>query len=500
MIASITSPRRAWSVLATGVLALGGIPAGTAPAQGRLILAGATLIDGTGAAPLPDARIVIEDGRFTCVSGPGGCDPRPGDQVLRLAGRWVTPGLIDTHIHLLYGDADDAVLARAQRLRFALGITTTRDAGSPAVTRLLALRDTAADANLPVPRLSVAARVSIENAERFGVPVGESLARHLIALGVDAIKLKPPFGDDIWLGEIRAAREADVPVFGHTWAEPPRGPFAREAAAAGLSGVSHLLGLVMEMQPPGTDLTIPAGTEAEAWAWLRSLWTTIDTAAMDRLIGDLVRAGVWIEPTLAHEYHWGRSLPRHEHLRFLDPPARLSDVLPLRRASTASREPRYPDTFDRQQAFVRTFAERGGMLVTGSDGVDAGLDLHEEIRLIAEATGDPMTGLLAATRNAALAIGREDLGTIVPGSVADLVVHEVDPLATPGATTHVVYVIKGGVLHAGGDLVSEFRSSYAEAVRETWFRALRRWLPPLALLVAVGIVGVILLRRRRAAS
>jgi imidazolonepropionase-like amidohydrolase len=41
----------------------------------------------------------------------------------------------------------------------------------------------------------------------------------------------------------------------------------------------------------------------------------------------------------------------------------------------------------------------------------------------------PMEGLVAATSGSAAALGRQDLGRIAPGTVADLVVVEGDPLA-----------------------------------------------------------------------
>jgi cytosine/adenosine deaminase-related metal-dependent hydrolase len=57
----------------------------------------------------------------------------------------------------------------------------------------------------------------------------------------------------------------------------------------------------------------------------------------------------------------------------------------------------------------------------------------------------PMDALLAATRNVAEAMGKEDeIGTITPGRRADLLVLDADPLADPDNLGRVSYVVKDG--------------------------------------------------------
>lgn len=474
------------------LLALLGAPGAVASAQGRLVLTGATLVDGTGAPPLPDARIVIAAGRFTCVSGPDGCPAGRADRVVDLSGRWVIPGLIDTHIHL----PTTGGLDRVQQLRFALGITTTRDAGSVTPEPLVARRDSAELAALPVPRLVVAARTAQENAARYGVERGGPLVRALVERGVDAVKIKHPFTGSHWREEIVAARRAGVVVFGHTWGDPDVGPFGHEAIAAGINGISHLIGIPMESQPPDITRDDLRASELQGWEGLRALWSTIDTVALDRLIDRIVTAEVWLEPMLAHEYYWGRRIPPPEHFHFLQPPPRLRDLVFPWASRTQRLGPRYPDTWQHQAAFVRRFRARGGILVTGTDDVDPGLDIHEEMRLIREATGDPMAALLAATGHAARAVGRDDIGMIVPGRLADAVVLAADPLGPEGATA-VLQVIKGGELHDDGSLVAAFLAERDAAARALWRHRAGRFGLPALLALGAAALAVALLRRRR---
>src|SRR5712692_7998756 len=64
------------------------------------VLVGATLIDGTGASPVPDSAVVI-DGERIITAGAGGSASWPAHaEVIDLSGLTLLPGLIDTHDHL----------------------------------------------------------------------------------------------------------------------------------------------------------------------------------------------------------------------------------------------------------------------------------------------------------------------------------------------------------------------------------------------------------------
>ena len=107
----------------------------------------------------------------------------------------------------------------------------------------------------------------------------------------------------------------------------------------------------------------------------------------------------------------------------------------------------------------------------------------------------PLESLQAATRNAAIALGRQDLGTVEVGKLADAVIYASDPLDPAGTTLNVRKVIKGGVIHEADPLLNEFRRRYRETVRDLWLnRALRLLRLCIFLAVAAGI-GIWTLRR-----
>src|SRR5262249_8615553 len=66
-----------------------------------LLVRGGTLIDGTGGAPIANARILITDGRVARVwSGDNGAPALPaGTQIVEAGGKFIIPGLIDSHVH-----------------------------------------------------------------------------------------------------------------------------------------------------------------------------------------------------------------------------------------------------------------------------------------------------------------------------------------------------------------------------------------------------------------
>ena len=69
---------------------------------------GATLVDGTGAPPIPNSLLVVEKGRILSVGAatPEALAKLPaGTQVLTGEGKWIVPGLIDAHVHA-ESDAD----------------------------------------------------------------------------------------------------------------------------------------------------------------------------------------------------------------------------------------------------------------------------------------------------------------------------------------------------------------------------------------------------------
>ncbi len=101
---------------------------------------------------------------------------------------------------------------------------------------------------------------------------------------------------------------------------------------------------------------------------------------------------------------------------------------------------------------VRSLLAQGGVPVFGVDtpGAVASRLLDHGLRDLVRAGLSNAEVLQAATRNAGLMLGRGDLGVITPGSLADLIIVDGDPLRDLSALANVEFVIKGGVVVASG--------------------------------------------------
>ena len=64
-----------------------------------LVVQGATLIDGTGSAAVPDSIVIVQDGRFQAVGKRGEVAIPEGAEVIDAKGKTILPGLIDGHCH-----------------------------------------------------------------------------------------------------------------------------------------------------------------------------------------------------------------------------------------------------------------------------------------------------------------------------------------------------------------------------------------------------------------
>jgi imidazolonepropionase-like amidohydrolase len=121
------------------------VAAATAFAQNDekvLALVGGTLIDGTGAPPVPNAVVIIKGERIAAVGRAGELAIPPEAEKIDVAGRWVLPGFIDLHVHSAhprnekeyyeYSNSLGALLALNFLNRYLpSGVTSVRDVGSP---------------------------------------------------------------------------------------------------------------------------------------------------------------------------------------------------------------------------------------------------------------------------------------------------------------------------------------------------------------------------------
>jgi imidazolonepropionase-like amidohydrolase len=380
------------------------------------VLSGATLIDGTGAPPVPDAIIVIDGERIVTAGARGGTPAPARAEVVDLSGLTLLPGLIDTHDHLashgyalatrwgLDEPASTAHLRTAAVLARTLGMgyTTVRDAGGLDAGFKLAVEEGLVEG----PRLSLSVKIisptggigdsvspsghgcwvppdpALPDSVANGIDQVRAVVRRMVRAGADAIKCATTGGASSRRGH--GPRDA-------AFDRDEMRVLVDEAHALGRKVMCHALG------GPGLRLAIEAGVDSiEHGSYL---------AEEPELFAMMAEHGTVFTPTLlVYVYHRESPAP---HVR--------------RRA---------------RELYARHLESVGMALAAGvniSAGTDAGGHGHpvnaRELECLVEAGLTPMQAVHAATGGAAECLGwQHEVGTIEAGKLADLLAVDGDPL------------------------------------------------------------------------
>ncbi len=468
------------AVLATAALVFSGggsalaAQSPTAPAAGRQAaetvrgsgaLVGGTLVDGRGGPPLAGAVVTFRDGIVDCVGTAAEC-PVGELPVLDASGMWITPGLIDGHVHYSQtgwadggpdqvGDLRDRypyprVVAenradpdRYLRAYLCAGVTATWDVGGYPWTWDLARRvENDPDAPHVVaagPLLSARDHWLNVPAERQFLymadgPTVEEAARYLVLSGASHVKVwylvsesAPDAAHYQEMIRVAAgvAREAGVPLIVHAtglWQ-------AKDALRA---GAAHLVHSVSDLDVDEEFLRL-AREGSVSYNPTLTVFQGIQSFAERRFDEEAIDARCLDPGTLAK----ARSTA--------ELPA-MQDTARVARRRAMGRE--------RYQVMVRNLLrvhEAGIPVVTGTDAGNT-LTLHgpaifAEMEAMQAAGLSPMDVIVATTANPARAMGRTDLGVVEPGRAADLVVLADDPTRDVAAFRSRRWVVRGGWLH-----------------------------------------------------
>ena len=420
------------------------------PATHALVIVGATVVDVNGKSNIPDAVVIIEGNKIKAVGPRAKVKIPRGAEVIDARGKYLIPGLIDTHTHSAYDGKDSWLSSRF----LANGITTVLDTGS--LPPVYDLKRRIAIGELQGPRMLVCGPMI--TGEPVAFPMSETVktpeeARRAVdarvAAGADFVKTHAQLAPDDLRAAIDEAHKKGLRTISHTGKTN-----ALEAVLAGTNILTHLVG-VADAAVPDPEKIRAAHTAAFLGGWIASslAWPQADPAKLDGIIREMVSRHVFYSPTLSihHTIAFARDPDafRDRAVASSPPDLVLKDWEGLQKQPFDTAP--FKKAWINMQQFVKRFYDAGGVLIVGTDTAAVyqapGLSAHEEMRLMAELGVPAIEALRAGTINAARALGIDrEAGSIEGGKLADLVILDGDPLADINNTRKIAHVIKGGVV------------------------------------------------------
>jgi imidazolonepropionase-like amidohydrolase len=164
--------RVAGTILAAALCSAAAVVFSQSASNTTIAITGVTVIDGRGGAPLADATVIVSDGKIAAVGAAATVHAPAGATVIDGKGKFVTPGLVDTNVHLsLYGGMADRyetlakyhsrqkeIVLEAAQNELKYGVTMVRDSYGLLMS-LVAVRDDIAAGRAIGPRILAAGNI-----------------------------------------------------------------------------------------------------------------------------------------------------------------------------------------------------------------------------------------------------------------------------------------------------------------------------------------------------
>ena len=430
------------------------------PATGTIVIRNVAVIPMTSDTLIPNATVVVENGRIAEVrSGRLANTPR-GARVIDGSGKYLIPGLTDMHTHL-FSDGEfvhDSAGASELAVMLANGVTTARlMIGTP---EQLALREAVAAGRIVGPTLWVASpQLTGRPSENAMVVTTAEQARAAVsnakAAGYDFIKITQFITTPVYEAIIAEAKVRGIKVVGHVDPE-----FGVGRALAAAQEIEHLDGYfeatLADNAPMKVSVTQGGLFRGANWLSL----DFIDDHKVDSIAGATARAGVFVGPT-HNIFNTAFAIGETEALVSsrpdwrIWPPKLREGYLRAHRAywdstrtpqRTRARMQRYVEVRNR---LLKAIQDSGGKILAGSDTPEwfhsYGWALHRELQSLVAAGLTPRQALAAATSTPAEFLGvSSHSGTISRGKRADLLLLSANPLTDIRNTEKIEAVVISG--------------------------------------------------------
>jgi imidazolonepropionase-like amidohydrolase len=445
-----------------------------------LLLTHVRIIDGTGAAPLEDQSVLIENGKIASIGAAPLGESKA--QIIDLSGRTLIPGLVGMHDHLYYiARADEAADGSSEpplivpqmtftspRMYLAAGVTTMRTTGSVEPYLDLNLRREIDMGNLPGPHMDVTAPYLEGQNSPFvqmhnltGPDDAREFVDYWFRQGVTSYKAYM----NITRAELKAAvdeaHKHGIKVTGHLCAVT-----YPEAGEIGIDNLEHGFFVNTQLDPGKQPDVCPRSSGIPTLAGMDP-----EGADASALIKLLVDHHVAITSTLPV---FESAIPQHLHLQnrvleAMSPPTREAYLYTRNLELTRPANPARATAYQHNAQLEHKFVQAGGLLLAGPDptgdgGVLPGFGDQREVELLVDSDGlTTLEAIRIATLNGATYLGRQaSIGSIAVGKNADLVVINGNPAANINDIEKVEMVFKDGVGYDSAKLFDSIKGRYGQ--------------------------------------
>jgi imidazolonepropionase-like amidohydrolase len=428
----------------------------------RLIIRGATIIDGTGAPPRGPVDLVVTADRISDIVSVGypkvplGERGRPakGTKEIDATGMYVMPGFVDLHVHCGGGQASDPDYV--YKLWLAHGVTAVRGVPCGSMDWDLQQRELSARNEIVAPRIFAYHRpFTGEGWDRSRPQTPESArewVRFAAKKGSDGLKLGA-YDPEIMAALLDEAKKHGLGSTAHLDQMGVARMNALQASRLGLGTLTHYYGLFESLLKDTSLQPYPVAhnynDEQHRFGQVARLWDKIHPQGSERwnaLIKEWVERGFVIDPTMTI-YSAGRDVMRMREAEWHDKYtlASLWDFYQPNRVAhgsywfdwTTEDEIAWKNFYRVWMAFLNDFKNAGGRVTTGSDSgfiyQTYGFGYILELEMLQEAGFHPLEVLRAATLHGAQTLhepkGKNiEFGILRAGLKADLVITKENPL------------------------------------------------------------------------
>ena len=479
----------------------------------RLVIRGATLINGTGAPPIGPVDIVIENNRISDIAYVGypGLEideagrPSSGDYEIDAHGKYVMPGIVDMHTHT-GGPTSSPEAEYTYKLWMGHGITTVRGVPSGNDGDLefaLSEKKRSQENEIVAPRIfSYHVLGSGKDFHRQKILTPEAArkwVRYIAKKGADGLKLNS-HRPAIMAALLDEAKKLGLGSTAHLGQMGVAQMNAQDAARLGLGTLTHYYGLFESMyenhdvQPWPSDMNY--NNEQHRFGQVARQWNLIAGRGSEKwesLLQEFIVADFTLDPTFG-TYSAGRDVMRMRNADWHKEytlPTQWNFYTPNRESHgaywfywTTEDEVAWKNFYRVWMQFVNDYKNMGGRVTVGSDSGFIyqlyGFGTILEMEMLQEAGFHPLEVIRSATMYGAEALfepkGKEiEFGVIRPGMLADMVVVDENPLENlkvlygtgavrlndvsgdPERTNGILYTIKDGIMYDAKRLLADVR-------------------------------------------